>query len=136
VVNLSKSRRFGVFSLVGAGGFVIQMASLAVLTRVFGWHYGVATLVAIEFAIFNNFFAHSRWTWGDRRPPTRRQWMLRWVRYQMTKTAVAALNVGLTVAIVIATTAPVELANAVAVGACSVLGFVVSERFIFDERQT
>ena len=119
------------FSLVGTGGFAIQIATLSLLTRVFAWNYAIATLVAIEFAIFNNFFAHTRWTWADRRPSTRRGWVLSWARYQTAKSAVAAVNLGLTAAIVTVSPAPLELANACAVGLCSILGYVVSDRFIF-----
>jgi len=126
-------RRFSVFSLVGTGGFVIQIAALSLLTRVFGWHYGIATLLAIELAILNSFFAHAHWTWPDRRPSGRRQWVTRWARYQTAKSAVAAANLGITAAIVMATRAPVELANTAAVVACSVLGYAVSDRFIFTE---
>jgi len=120
-----------VFSAVGSAGFVIQLIALMVLTRFVGWHYGIATFVAVELAIFNNFFAHSRWTWRDRRPLSRPQWIRRWAIYQTAKSGVAAMNVGLTAAIVTATRAPVELANACAVVLCSGLGYFVSDRLIF-----
>jgi putative flippase GtrA len=128
---MASARRFGVFSVVGAGGFAIQMMTLVMLTRIAGWHYGIATFAAIEVAIFSNFFAHVRWTWRDRRPSSRQQWLAHWIRYQAAKSGVAVVNVGITAVIVTATAAPIELANVCAVVLCSFLGYVVSDRFIF-----
>ena len=66
-------RRIGRFNVVGLGGFLLQLGTLALLTRVFGWHYAAATAVAIEAAILHNFIGHSRWTWADRRPAGQKQ---------------------------------------------------------------
>ncbi len=54
------------FVIVGAGGFMVQIASLALLTL--AWHVpvAIATLVAVEMAILFNFAWHERWTWADR----------------------------------------------------------------------
>ena len=58
------------FNVVGAGGFVVQIGTIALLTRHFGWPAFVATAVALELAALQNFLAHSRWTWGDRPVPS------------------------------------------------------------------
>src|ERR671913_1525419 len=59
------SRRWIVFNGVGALGVVVQLATLALLTRVAGLPVAVATLLAVEAAVLHNFAWHQRWTWRD-----------------------------------------------------------------------
>ena len=124
-------RRIGRFNVVGLGGFLLQLGTLAVLTRVFGWHYAAATAVAIEAAILHNFIGHSRWTWADRRPSGGRAWAVRLLRYQAVKSVVLAVNLGVTVAIVAGAGLPVEAASLCAVVVCSVFSLLASDQLIF-----
>ena len=124
------ARRIGVFNLVGTGGFAVQMTVLAVLTRVFGWSYPMATLVGIELAILHNYWGHSRWTWADRRSPSGNG-VARLLRYQTVKSAVLAMNLGITMALVSGARLEPEVANLCAVGVCSVFSYVLSDRLIF-----
>ena len=61
-------RRFARFVVAGAGGFIVQVGTLAVLTSLLGVHYLAATVIAVEAAILANFACHYRWTWRDRSP--------------------------------------------------------------------
>ena len=61
-VVLASGERFVRFALAGTGGFIVQLATLAVLTSMFDVNYLVATLVAVEAAILSNFVWHQRWT--------------------------------------------------------------------------
>jgi putative flippase GtrA len=126
-------RRIGFFNLVGLGGFLLQLGTLTLLTRVFGWHFAIASAVAIELAILHNFVGHSRWTWADRRPSGVRPWVARLGRYQAVKSGVLAANLGVTVAVVDVAGLPVEAASACAVAVCSVFSFLASDRLIFTE---
>src|SRR5438128_10819121 len=58
--------RFAKFSAVGAGGVIVQTVALTILLRVSGMHYLVATALAVEASVLNNFVWHRRWTWADR----------------------------------------------------------------------
>ena len=49
--STSVSRRLFKFSAVGAGGMIVQGATLAVLLRLTGMHYLAATALAVEAAI-------------------------------------------------------------------------------------
>jgi putative flippase GtrA len=60
--------RFVAFALVGAFGFAVQIAAVAILTSAAGWHAVPATAAAVELAILHNFVWHERWTWRDRAP--------------------------------------------------------------------
>jgi putative flippase GtrA len=122
--------RWGVFNLVGSGGFVLQIGAIALLTRLCGWHYGVATVVGVELAILHNFYWDCRFTWADR-PGTRRDRLRQAPRYQLARTLSLAANVAITAWLVSSVGLGVELANLVAVLSLSVANFVVSDRLVF-----
>jgi putative flippase GtrA len=128
-----------VFNVVGVGGFVVQIAAIALLTRHLGWPAFAATAVALELAALQNLLAHSRWTWGDRPVPSDVEgaatnlggWLRRYWRYQVAKTASLAANLAIT-ALLINAGLPPEIANTAAVLACAIPNFLVSERFVFS----
>jgi putative flippase GtrA len=57
--------RFVRFNAVGAIGFAVQMCALVSLLRA-GVPYLLATTLAVEASVLNNFVWHERWTWRDR----------------------------------------------------------------------
>jgi putative flippase GtrA len=121
------------FNLIGSGGFVLQVATIALLTRAGGWHYGVATIVAVELAILHNFVWHCRYTWADR-PATPRDRLRQLPRYQLAKTLSLFANVAITAWLVTTTGLAVELASLAAVLSLSVVNFLVSDRLVFAAR--
>lgn len=124
-------RRWGAFNLVGFAGYVLQLSAITLLTRGAGWQPLPATAVALELAALQNFLAHSRWTWGDRRESSLRAWLRRYWRYQVAKTASLAANLALTSALCHAGLPP-EAANTIAVLLCSIPNYLVSEHLIFE----
>jgi putative flippase GtrA len=48
-------RRWESFVAVGAIGFVLQIATLVLLSSGFRWGYAPATALAVELAVLNNF---------------------------------------------------------------------------------
>jgi putative flippase GtrA len=125
-------RRWGVFNLVGAVGFVLQIGTIALLTRWFGWPSVIATAVGLELAAFHNFFGHSRWTWRECPAQTFRGWAIRYGRYQIAKTASLLASLAITTSIVLLTECPVELANVMAVLICALPNYFVAERLVFS----
>ena len=123
-------RRWGVFNAVGIGGFVVQIGAIALLTRHFGWPVFVATAVGLELAALQNFVAHSRWTWSDRPAAGVREWLRRYWRYQVVKTASLAANLAITAALA-HLGLPAEVANTAAVLACAIPNYLVSEHLVF-----
>ena len=113
-------RRWGVFNCVASGGFVIQMVAVMLLTRRFGWSPAVATAVGVELAALHNFVGHTRWTWRDVPARGPRALLLRYLKYQLAKTATLGLNVAITVLLVRFARFPVEIANVASVMLCSV----------------
>ena len=131
---MEPARRLGLFSAVGCAGFLLQLATMVVLTRVFEWHVVWAALVAVEAAIVHNYFAHTRWTWADRPAMTFRERLVRPLRYQGAKTLSLTANVALTALCVAHFGLEPVMANVIAVGCCAVLNYQLSNRVVFVER--
>src|SRR5262245_18129190 len=125
-------RRWGVFNLVGLGGFLVQIGAIVVLTRRYGWPPFAATALALELAALQNFLAHSRFTWGDRPESSLRGWVRRYGRYQAAKTAALLANLAITSALAYAGI-PTELANTAAVLLCAIPNYLVSEHLVFHQ---
>jgi len=123
--------RLTAFATVAAGGFLLQVATLAALTLTVDWPYVPATAVAVEVAVLHNFWWHERWTWSDRSLPvgSGRQRLL---RYHVTTAATSiAGNLLLTAGFVELAHMPVVAANIAAVGAMAAANFFVADRWVF-----
>jgi len=57
--------RWAKFNAVGAIGVAVQLGSLALLIQL-GVHYLLATALAVEAAVLQNYYWHTRWTWKGR----------------------------------------------------------------------
>lgn len=51
------------FCIVGGTGFVINLAILVLLTKVFDIRIFIAQLIGAEIALFSNFILHHNWTY-------------------------------------------------------------------------
>jgi putative flippase GtrA len=128
-MNTNLFRRFARFSIVGAGGIVVQTAALAALLRFSDIHYMLATAVAVELSVLHNFVWHRRWTWADR-PASRAALAL--LRFNATTGAMSlAGNLVFMFLLVGALRLDPRAANLIAIGLCSLVNFALSDRFVF-----
>ncbi len=117
------------FNVVGAMGMVVQLGSLAVMSRVCGGHVLMVTATAVELALLHNFVWHVRYTWRGRYGGSRWRQM---VRFHLANGAVSLVgNVVLMRLLVGGARLPVIAANAVAIACCSVVNFGLGERWAF-----
>ena len=117
------------FSAVGAGGILVQAATLAVLLRVAGLHYLAATAIAVEASVLHNFVWHRRWTWGDRRGVNTSAMLL---RFNLTTGVMSIIgNLVLMAVLVTGAGLPPFAANMVTIAICSLINFALSDRFVF-----
>ena len=120
--------RFGRFALAGAGGFLVQVGTLAVLTSHFDVDYIMATLIAVEAAIVFNFVWHLKWTWRDRPGSV----LQRFMRFNaLTATTSIVGSILLTAFFVEGFEMHVIVANIVSVGILSVVNFIGADRLVF-----
>lgn len=126
-------RRWFRFSSVGAAGVGVQLAVLILLAGRLEMNYLVATALAVESAVIHNFLWHERWTWGDRFGRGRGRSWRRFVQFNLST---GALSIGGNLAFMRFFVGSVGVhflaANLMTIAACSILNFVVSDRWIFQ----
>lgn len=137
--------RWGRFNLVGVAGMAVQLGVLAVLNRLLAGHYMVATAAAIEITLIHNFVWHVLFTWRDRFPTQDAQnafWMGKpnfrgalvgqCLRFHLSNGLVSMIgNLALMPVLVAGMRIPVLEANAIAIVCCSIVNFVLGDRWAF-----
>ena len=136
------SVRWMKFNLVGAVGIGVQLAALWALTAL-GVQYILATALAVEAAVLHNFLWHERFTWVDRLikqqmpAPAGASWAtrasaIRLLRFNLTTGAVSiGGNLLLMRLLVGGVHMRPMLANLISIGGCSLVNFLVSDRWVF-----
>ena len=121
--------RFIKFSVVGAGGVIVQIVTLGLLLRATGVHYLVATALAVEASVLNNFFWHRRWTWADRQRPHAALVLL---RFNATNGAMSVIgNLGFMFLMVNGLKLNPMIANLITILICSLVNFALADRVAF-----
>jgi putative flippase GtrA len=121
--------RFMKFSLVGAGGVIVQIVTLGLLLRAAGVHYLLATALAVEASVLNNFFWHRRWTWADR-PGARAALVL--LRFNATNGAMSVIgNLAFMFLMVSGLKLNPLIANLITILICSLVNFALADRVVF-----
>jgi putative flippase GtrA len=126
-------RRTGIrwlkFNAVGAVGIVVQLLVLTVLNAGFHMHYLIATALAVEITVLHNYMWHERFTWVDRRCERH---FARALKFNVSNGLISvAGNVALMRVLAGSMHMNYMLANAIAIAACSIANFVLSDRFVF-----
>lgn len=118
------------FNAVGAAGTGLQLAMLAVLRSGLGVDYLLATVLAVEAAVIHNYLWHKRFTWADRVAGSS---LARFGKFHVTTGLFSIVgNVVLMRMLVGAAGTNYFLANIVTIVTCSIVNFVVSDRFVFE----
>jgi putative flippase GtrA len=120
------------FNAVGGIGIVVQLVALAVFRSGLNFSYLLATGLAVEIAIINNFLWHERFTWADR-PSTRpMESLIRLAKFNVSNGSVSiAGNLGFMWLLVGQAKLNYIASNLFAIVACSLLNFLLSDRFVF-----
>ena len=119
------------FNAVGAGGILVQLGALAILKSGFHFDYLLATALAVEAAVIHNYFWHERFTWADR--PGGNSW-LRFAKFNLTTGLFSILGNVLVMRVLVGgARLNYFVANLLTIATCSIVNFLVSDRFVFDE---
>ncbi len=117
------------FNAVGGIGITVQLAALTILKSGLHVNYLIATGLAVETAVVHNFIWHERFTWKDRRTG---RVLTRLLKFNLTTGALSILgNLLLMGFLVGALHLNYLIANMITIAACSILNFLVSDRFVF-----
>jgi putative flippase GtrA len=102
---------------------------LGLLLRVEGMHYLIATALAVEASVLNNFVWHRRWTWADR---PRSSTALLFLRFNSTNGAMSLIG---NLAVMIVLVSGLKLyplaANLITIVICSLINFALADRVVF-----
>lgn len=124
-------RRPLAFVAVASGGFMLQVAIVAMLTRLLHAPAEFATGVGVELAVIHNFLWHERWTWGDRSSAMTSR-LRRFSSYQLaTGLTSLAGNIVLVSTAVRAFGIDAAAANVVAVAIMSAANYLIADRWVF-----
>ena len=124
------------FNAVGILGVGVQLAALAVFRSGLRWAIPLSTAAAVECAVIHNFVWHERWTWAYRRLDFRGM-PLRFLRFNLSNGLISILgNLLLMQLLAVRLHWNYMISNLMAIGACSLLNFFVSDKLIFKSRQT
>lgn len=119
------------FNVVGAGGMVVQLATLALFLWLASPLF-LATLVAVEAAVLHNFVWHERWTWRDRPARTGFERLQRLLRFHALNGLISIVgNITITVGLVNLGVNPL-VANAAAIGTCAAVNYAAGDLLVFS----
>ena len=121
------------FYAVGSVGIAVQLAALWLLHERAGLGLSLATALAVELAVLNNFAWHERWTWADR-PANWRERLARLLRFHLTNGLISiGGNLLLTKALHDGLGVHYLVANGLSIAACSVANYLASEHLVFRQ---
>jgi putative flippase GtrA len=124
--------RWGRFNLVGALGMGVQLAVIALLTRLIPRHLLFASWAAVEITLLHNFAWHWHYTWSDRRCEI--SGVRAMVRFHLSNGVVSmAGNLVLMHLLVRREHVPVLLASCIAILCCSLVNFFLGNGWVFAE---
>jgi dolichol-phosphate mannosyltransferase len=119
------------FYAVGGVGIVVQLIALVVFRSLLHLDYRLAIVLAVEAAVLHNFVWHERFTWADR--VSSAGVFGRFVKFNVTNGLLSIVgNVLLMQFLVSGMGINYLVANVVTIAACSVVNFLVSDRFVFQ----
>jgi len=121
------------FNFVGGIGIAVQLLALFVLKAGLHCNYLIATALAVETAVIHNFLWHERFTWADRS----RAGFTRFLKFNLT-TGLFSIGGNLLLMKLLVGLGHMNylLANGIAITACSVVNFLVSDGYVFGEGGT
>ena len=135
VLSSQKNRRLHrwlKFNAVGGIGIGVQLIALAIFRSLLHLDYLVATVLAVETAVLHNFLWHERFTWADRPARHFMHSLVRLVRFNASNGLVSILGNLLLMGLLVGTLGmQYFVANLIAIAACSLVNFLLSDCFVF-----
>lgn len=111
---------------------VVQLAVIALLHHTFNMHYLLATFFGVEAAVVQNYIWHEKWTWAHRASVTRKEALIRFLKFNLT-TGIFSVAGNLILMRILVGTLHVQViaANIITLAACAILNFAITHFFVF-----
>jgi putative flippase GtrA len=125
------------FNAVGGIGIGVQLAALAIFRSLLHLNYLLATALAVETAVIHNFLWHERYTWADRPAARFTHSLTRLARFNASNGLVSIVGNLLLMRLLVGTLR-IEyfVANLIAIAACSLVNFLLSDCFVFHAQSS
>ncbi len=121
------------FNTVGGIGIGVQLAALAVFRSWLKLDYLLATGLAVEIAVIHNFVWHERFTWADRPAARLAHSLIRLAKFNASNGAVSIVGNLVVMRLLVGKLKfNYVVSNCVAIIICSLLNFLLGDRFVFD----
>ena len=126
------------FNAVGGIGIAVQLAALTIFRSLFHLDYLLATALAVEAAVIHNFLWHERFTWADRPAARFTHSLARLARFNTSNGLISIVGNLLLMRMLVGTLRMNYVAaNLIAIAACSLVNFLLSDCFVFyPQRET
>lgn len=142
--NAAPLIRFVKFGLVGGSGVVVNVGLLHAFTAYAKMDYRIASIVAIECAVVNNFLWNYFWTWHDRRTGSKRSFAYMLFKFHLSSGFTALIvNWGLLVLLTevlrvnyhIPGVPNYHISNLIGIGFGAVVNFFIGHFWVFSKQQ-
>ncbi len=129
-------KRFISFSFVGLSGIVVNSAILYYAKEYLFVPIPIASLVAIQIAIFNNFVWNHRFTWIDREMTGFQAIRAGFIRFSLVSWIAGGLNWSLLLVLHHYAGIHYMLANLIAIFMASILNYFLNDLWTFRQRRS
>ncbi len=144
--QVSSVARFVKFSIVGGSGVVVNAGLFYLFTTGAAFDHKVASVIAIECAIINNFLWNYFWTWKDRKTESKRSFAYMLMKFNLSSGLIAfVVNFGLLVLLTdllhvnyhlpISQVSNVFISNLIGIGCGTLANFFLSHYLVFSKRK-
>lgn len=128
-------RRLIKFGLVGFSGVLVNMGLFFLFSDVAGFSYYLASPIAIEFSIVNNFLWNTGWTWKDRKTTCRKEKTWRFLKFHLISALSALVNYGILVLLVEKGGLNKYLANLAGIALGTGINFILNHFWTFGKKE-
>lgn len=137
--------RFVKFGMVGGSGVVVNVGLLHAFTAFAKMDYRIASILAIECAVVNNFLWNYFWTWKDRKTGSKRSFLYMLVKFHVSSGFTALIvNWGLLVLLTellhvnyhIPGVPNYHVSNLIGIGFGAVVNFFIGHFWVFAKQQS
>ncbi|WP_146333966.1 DUF2079 domain-containing protein [Halegenticoccus tardaugens] len=126
-----QTKRFVQYVIVGLVGIGINQGVLFVATGVMGISYVIGGTLSRVLSILANYVMNDSWTWGGRGSPGRREWVVRGLKYILTRVVGIGMGLGALILFVEVFGMHYLVANLFAIAVGIFWGFGASERWVW-----
>jgi putative flippase GtrA len=124
--------RFVKFGIVGGSGVVVNVGLLYAFTAYAKIDYRIASIIAIECAVINNFLWNYFWTWKDRQAGSKRSFAYMLFKFHLSSGLTALIvNWGLLVLLTETLHFYYHISNLIGIGCGAVVNFVLGHYWVF-----